>query len=109
MRGLILHMGGVAQRFGLVGLCGLVGLLALAGCSGADEPPAQLESTDQFQATSGDFGPREEMPGAALYGTHCASCHAGQVPKAPHLSWLEMMTPAAVSYTHLTLPTILLV
>ncbi len=62
----------------------------------AQSGPAVLSSTDEFQATSGDFGPREEMPGAALYDARCAHCHAGQVAKAPHLSWLEMMTPSAI-------------
>lgn len=55
-----------------------------------------LKSTDDFQATSGDFGPREEMPGAALYAQNCSTCHNGTVPKAPHFSWLEMMTPAVM-------------
>ena len=61
-----------------------------------ESEPAVLSSTDELQATSGEFGPREEMPGAALYAENCAHCHGGQVPKAPHLSWLEMMTPDAV-------------
>ncbi len=60
------------------------------------DDPVLLESTDQFQATGSDFGPREEMPGAPLYATHCESCHDGTVPKAPHFSWLEMMTPAVM-------------
>lgn len=59
----------------------------------------KLSSTDQFQATSVDFGPREEMPGAALYKDHCAHCHNGTVPKAPHFIWLEMMTPATMLKT----------
>ncbi len=76
---------------------GLLACLCALAC-GTPEPegPATLTSTDQFQATSGDFGPREEMPGAALYATHCAACHNGQVPKAPHLNWLELMTPSAI-------------
>lgn len=60
------------------------------------EGPTTLDSTDQFQATSEDFGPREEMPGAALYAEHCALCHEGGVSKSPHLAFLEMMTPKAV-------------
>ena len=74
-------------------------LASLIGCSqepqqSADEEgPATLSSTDQLQATSSDFGPREEMPGAPIYAQHCDSCHNGTVPKAPHFSWLEMMTP----------------
>ncbi len=80
-------------------------LLVLAACGEAPETPfptepeaepETLQSTDQFQATSGDFGPREEMPGAALYAQHCVYCHDGTVPKAPHFSWLEMMTPAVL-------------
>ena len=57
---------------------------------------ATLDSTDQFQATSEDLGPREEMPGAALYAEHCAACHAGGVSRSPTLTFLEMMTPRAV-------------
>ena len=69
-----------------------------AGCGPVDDGPASasLESTDQFQATLEDLGPREEMPGAALYQEHCANCHAGGVSRAPHLTWLEMMTPQAL-------------
>lgn len=85
--------------------------LVLLGCGqqsapdAASEPPVAevvaqqpevLESTDQFQATASDFGPREDMPGAPLYAEHCDSCHNGSVPKAPHFSWLEMMTPAVM-------------
>ena len=87
-------------------------LPSLVGCSPATEPPdgnpgsseaatlvdgpTTLDSTDQFQATSDDLGPREEMPGAALYTEHCALCHEGGVSKSPHLAFLEMMTPKAV-------------
>ena len=66
-----------------------------AGASG-EEAPATLTSTDEFQATDNSFGPREDMPGAKLYAQHCQQCHDGTVPKAPHFSWLEMMTPATM-------------
>lgn len=62
----------------------------------AEDSPATLTSTDEFQATDHNFGPREQMPGAALYQAHCQQCHDGTVPKAPHFSWLEMMTPATL-------------
>ncbi|MEM9532792.1 MAG: PQQ-binding-like beta-propeller repeat protein [Pseudomonadota bacterium] len=63
----------------------------------ADEGTAEaLESTDEFQAKAADFGPRDQMPGATLYAEHCAGCHNGTVPKAPHLVWLEMMDPATL-------------
>ena len=63
-----------------------------------DEPPAALESTDEFQAGS-EFSDRGSLPGAALYQQHCASCHLGQVYKAPHQTWLEMMSQAALLKT----------
>jgi polyvinyl alcohol dehydrogenase (cytochrome) len=86
-------------------------LLTLLGCSADEadtkaaiettpesevESPQKLTSTDEFQATQSDFGPREEMPGAAVYAQNCAGCHNGTVPKAPHFSWLEMMTPGVM-------------
>ena len=62
--------------------CLLIISLGLLACS--NDEPATLQSTDDFQATNSDFGPREEMPGAPLYAQHCAHCHDGSVPKAPH-------------------------
>jgi polyvinyl alcohol dehydrogenase (cytochrome) len=68
---------------------------------GAAQPAAQqsssaIKSTDQLVSRAVDLGPREQMPGAALYAQHCAACHGGAVPKAPHLIWLEMMKPRAI-------------
>ena len=63
---------------------------------GDPESTAALESTDQFQATLEDLGPRDEMPGAALYAQHCVVCHQGGVSRSPTLTFLEMMTPQAV-------------
>ena len=76
------------KRVLMICLCGV-----LAACG---DSPEVLTDTDQFRATTADFGPREEMPGAAIYAERCAQCHTGQVPKAPHLIWLEMMTPDAI-------------
>ena len=106
----LLHLGGdgpasrvcnfrVRVRGGLAAwLPWLMAGAVAAGCGPVDDGPASasLESTDQFQATLEDLGPREEMPGAALYQEHCANCHAGGVSRAPHLTWLEMMTPQAL-------------
>ena len=64
--------------------------------AGDPESTATLDSTDQFQATLEDLGPRDEMPGAALYAQHCAVCHQGGVSRSPTLTFLEMMTPRAV-------------
>ena len=60
------------------------------------EGPTTLDSTDQFQAVSEDLGPREEMPGAALYAEHCAACHEGGVSRSPTLNFLELLTPQSV-------------
>ena len=35
-------------------------------------------------------------PGEALFGQYCGSCHLGQVPKAPHKMFLQMMAPDAI-------------
>ncbi len=74
----------------------LVGTLACFLMSTALQAAQTLSSVDEFQATSGEFGPRDQMPGAALYGKHCVSCHNGSVPKAPQTMWLEMMSPVAI-------------
>lgn len=79
----------------------LLCIVAVQGCSKSEAPVTSpsadvIESTDEFRATSADLGPRDQMPGAALYTQNCAFCHNGTVPKAPHLHWLEMMTPQAV-------------
>lgn len=83
-------------------------LLCSAACTPSEKPAeshdkapptvdaAVLSSTDEFQATSQDLGPRKEMPGAPLYMQHCAHCHDGSVTKAPHFSWLEMLTPTTL-------------
>ena len=39
---------------------------------------------------------REAMPGAAVYHGVCETCHAGQAPKAPAKTFIEMLTPEAI-------------
>ncbi len=80
---------------------GVVVLMTLGGqaASGATPPPepaGTLKSADDLVTRSTDIGPRESLPGAALYRDHCAACHNGAVAKAPHLIWLEMMKPRAI-------------
>lgn len=83
-------------------LCAWLGLAAAAvvvfglACTEAGTEGEALVSVDQFQAGLDDFEDREALPGAALYQEHCASCHNGSVARAPHLVWLEMMTPEAL-------------
>ena len=59
--------------------------------SGAE--PATLGSMDEQYAWVGDLGDRDALPGKALYSQHCAGCHEAQVYKAPHTTWLELMSP----------------
>ena len=37
-------------------------------------------------------GDPESLPGAAVYHRSCATCHEGQVPKAPHKMFLQMLS-----------------
>ena len=86
---------------------GMVVLVCVGAC-GQDAPTsaekeeqsapeaAALNSLDEMQASSGELGARDTLPGGPLYAQHCAQCHDGSVAKAPHTSFLEMMTPDAV-------------
>ena len=59
----------------------------------AQEEPATLGSMDEQYAWVGDLGDRDALPGKPLYIEHCAGCHEAQVYKAPHTTWLELMSP----------------
>ena len=63
--------------------------------------PSTLGSIDEQYAWAGDMGDRDALPGGPLYSKHCASCHEGQVYKAPHTNWLELMSPKTL-YRSLT-------
>ena len=86
-------------KFNLSALAVLVVMLSAANA--ASDVPATLQSTDEMRVVSGALGERSALPGAALYARHCLACHAGQVYKAPHTSWLEMM-PARTIYRAMT-------
>jgi polyvinyl alcohol dehydrogenase (cytochrome) len=78
--------------------CGIAALAALL--LGADADELEREKAAQaaeaakkvasFEAAPAAADP-ETLPGAPLYRAHCASCHEGQVPKAPAKVWLGMM------------------
>lgn len=70
------------------------------GAASADEP-ATLGSMDEQYAWVGDLGDRDALPGKLLYIENCAGCHEAQVYKAPHTTWLELMSPQ-VLYRSLT-------
>lgn len=70
----------------------------LATAVAGEEPaaPEAMSSTDEMRAVSGELGDRASLPGADLFNKHCASCHNGQVYKAPHTTWLEMMPARSI-------------
>ena len=64
-----------------------------ADISVEEAEPATLGSMDEQYAWVGDLGDRDALPGKPLYIEHCAGCHEAQVYKAPHTTWLELMSP----------------
>ena len=64
-----------------------------AAAASAEAEPATLGSMDEQYAWVGDLGDRDALPGKPLYIEHCAGCHEAQVYKAPHTTWLELMSP----------------
>ncbi|MEH6611064.1 MAG: PQQ-binding-like beta-propeller repeat protein [Halioglobus sp.] len=60
------------------------------------EAPSGMSSTDEMRSVSGELGERSSLPGAELFTKHCANCHNGQVYKAPHTTWLEMMPARSI-------------
>ena len=70
-------------------------ILAVAGLAGA----ADTSSVPQVSpADDPTFSNKTSMPhaGEPLFERNCASCHLGQVPKAPHKMFLQMMSPQAI-------------
>ena len=64
-----------------------------AADASAEAEPDTLGSMDEQYAWVGDLGDRDALPGKPLYIEHCAGCHEAQVYKAPHTTWLELMSP----------------
>ena len=62
-----------------------------AGPQTAAPSGGQVKSVTEFDAKA---VPKdvEQWPGAALYRTTCSGCHEGQVPKAPHKMFLQMLS-----------------
>ncbi|MEM7016618.1 MAG: PQQ-binding-like beta-propeller repeat protein [Pseudomonadota bacterium] len=54
--------------------------------------PTSTDAVPNFQSGVDLKVDPKSMPGFALYEKHCASCHRGTVPKAPHESFLELMS-----------------
>lgn len=91
----------------LARLSSLAAPALLAACqpaaSGAGGTPGQgpanetrVSSTDEFQSRAGTPIDAATHPGKKLFEENCLSCHAGAVPKAPAVVWLEMLEPDMV-------------
>jgi polyvinyl alcohol dehydrogenase (cytochrome) len=55
------------------------------------KPPDRVEDVSEFDAARAGTNV-EAWPGAAVYRSACAGCHEGQVPKAPHKTFLQMLS-----------------
>ena len=95
--GMLNHLGAGAVVFILAVLLGCQAKAeatsAAADISAEESEPATLGSMDEQYAWVGDLGDRDALPGKPLYYEHCAGCHEAQVYKAPHTTWLELMSP----------------
>jgi len=91
------HHGQVTIVLGLVaGFLLHVGMISAAQTERVALPAQEttaLNSMDEQYAWVGDLGDRDALPGKPLYQAHCAGCHEAQVYKAPHTTWLELMSP----------------
>lgn len=78
--------------------------IVLGGCSSVDSTDSStataavdtVEHDNSMQAVKEARLAREALPGKVHYQRACASCHEGQVKKAPHREMLGLMTPEAV-------------
>ncbi|MEZ5743053.1 MAG: PQQ-binding-like beta-propeller repeat protein [Sphingomonadaceae bacterium] len=82
-------------------LAGLAAPILLAACQAATGGEGgvgetRVSSTDEFQSRSGTAIDVDNHPGKALFEQNCLSCHAGAMPKAPAVVWLEMLEPDVV-------------
>ena len=86
-----------AIRIAAFAACALAMQPAHAASPPADSAPAaqvssSLKDISELSASKPKVDP-ETLPGAPVYHSVCAACHEGQVPKAPHKMFLQMMPP----------------
>src|SRR5947209_5332168 len=86
------------RRTRIAALAACVLPLLLNAATAAPPPPSgvsgssSLKDISELSATKPKVDP-ETLPGAPVYRSVCAGCHEGQVPKAPHKMFLQMMPP----------------
>jgi cytochrome c5 len=65
-------------------------------------PPADLEAerakAEAFRASMEAKGQldRESLAGAVIYRERCMACHEGKVPKAPHKTFVSLMSTDSI-------------
>lgn len=70
---------------------------AIASRADEQKPaPQTMNSLAELSTVKGLIADRDALPGAKIYKENCAACHNGGVPKAPHLQWLEMLSPSSI-------------
>jgi polyvinyl alcohol dehydrogenase (cytochrome) len=70
----------------------LLAAALLTACAREPAPgPADAAGAPDFQSRAQAFDP-EKSPGKAVFEQACASCHLGQVAKAPHKMFLQMLS-----------------
>ena len=82
----------------VAGAISLICALPLSAAVDAPKPDPQstvLKDVSELQSRTQESNP-ETWPGAPVYRANCATCHEGQVPKAPHKMFLQMMTPVTI-------------
>jgi polyvinyl alcohol dehydrogenase (cytochrome) len=79
------------QRLALMPALWLVAFAA-SGADTASIPAVSPVDDPTFQGKTA----APPHAGEPLFEQHCASCHLGQVPKAPHKMFLQMMSPDAI-------------
>lgn len=77
-------------------LCIATGLGGCASESGSAAAESKAAADNSMQAIKDARLAREALPGRSAYQAACASCHEGQVTKAPHREMLGLLTPEAI-------------
>lgn len=75
-----------------IALCGLPGCASRSTRDDGSERP----SAEVMAQMSGNVAGGAAHPGSGPYTRHCAACHDGRVQRAPHRSFLEMMSADAL-------------
>ena len=85
------------RKLSTLGIALSLASVRLYGAAADTAPPtaapasSTLKSVTEFESRQHATDP-ELLPGAAVYHRTCAACHEGQVPKAPHKIFLNMLS-----------------